>query len=212
VDTIDEDDSHTEESELFNLYNAIHVPLPKVQSSDNGHIGSQGAKETAPFPDPAESQPFRRWMSTLRRRHLQRRKKPEMSLKDTDEDLSVNTSLSKATDSMQRKPESVTSSMGFVTTVKSTSITIGSASIDPAFERGPQSKTRLGNRSSNTEARRSIDSHRGGLGPVIDESAWLRSLQRRKIVEELIASEEGYIADLKVLINVSEVTSHDRVS
>ncbi|KAJ4322430.1 hypothetical protein N0V94_002417 [Neodidymelliopsis sp. IMI 364377] len=201
VDTIDEDDSHTEESELFNLYNAIHVPLPKVQYSENGYVGSQEAGEMASFPDPAEPQPFRRWMSTLRRRHLQRRKKPERSLKDTDENLFVPSSLSKATDSIQRKPESVTSSMGFVTTVKSTSITIGSASIDPTLERGPQGKARLGNRSSNTEARRSVDSHRGGLGPVIDESAWLRSLQRRKIVEELIASEEGYIADLKVLIN-----------
>lgn len=49
-----------------------------------------------------------------------------------------------------------------------------------------------------------MDSHRGLLGPIMDESAWLRSLQRRKIVEELIASEEGYIADLKVLINVRE--------
>lgn len=47
-----------------------------------------------------------------------------------------------------------------------------------------------------------MDSHRGTLGPIIDESAWLRSLQRRKIVEELIVSEEGYIADLKILINV----------
>jgi hypothetical protein len=94
--------------------------------------------------------------------------------------------------------------MAFVTAVKSTSITIASTSIAPTSAKGPQSKARLGNRSSNTDARRSMDSHHGGLGPVIDESAWLRSLQRRKVVEELIASEEGYIADLKVLINVSD--------
>jgi hypothetical protein len=49
-----------------------------------------------------------------------------------------------------------------------------------------------------------MDSHLGPLGPIIDESACLRSLQRRKIVEELIASEEGYISDLKVLINVCQ--------
>lgn len=71
-------------------------------------------------------------------------------------------------------------------------------------ERAEHKTTRFGNRSSNTDARRSIDSNRGGLGPVLDESAWLRSLQRRKVVEELIASEESYIADLKVLINVRE--------
>lgn len=91
--------------------------------------------------------------------------------------------------------------MGFVTTVKTTSITVASTSIAPTSERAPY-KARIGNRSSITDARRSIESYRGGLGPVIDESAWLRSLQRRKVVEELIASEESYIADLKVLINV----------
>lgn len=47
-----------------------------------------------------------------------------------------------------------------------------------------------------------MDSYRGTLGPTVDESAWLRSLQRRKIVEELVVSEAGYIADLKILIYV----------
>ncbi|KAJ4345126.1 hypothetical protein N0V95_005898 [Ascochyta clinopodiicola] len=91
--------------------------------------------------------------------------------------------------------------MGFVTRVKTSSLTVGSTSIAPISEKGLHNKIRLDNRSSNTDARRSTESHRGGLGPVIDESAWLRSLQRRKVVEELIASEESYIADLKVLIN-----------
>jgi hypothetical protein len=47
-----------------------------------------------------------------------------------------------------------------------------------------------------------MDSHRGTLGPILDESAWLRPLQRRNIDEELVASEEGYIADVEILINV----------
>lgn len=47
-----------------------------------------------------------------------------------------------------------------------------------------------------------MDSYRGTLGRIVDESAWLRSLQRRKIVEELIVSEAGYIDDSKILIHV----------
>ena len=47
-----------------------------------------------------------------------------------------------------------------------------------------------------------MESNAGSLGPIIDEGAWLRSVQRRKVLEELIASEESYIGDMKVLVNV----------
>jgi hypothetical protein len=47
-----------------------------------------------------------------------------------------------------------------------------------------------------------MDSHRGTLGPIVDDSAWLQSLQFRKIFEELIVSEAGYTADLEILLNV----------
>jgi hypothetical protein len=99
----------------------------------------------------------------------------------------------------------MSSSMGCVAAVGSASVTVGSASIAPHSDANHLGHTRIGQRGSHlSDARRSTDSHRGPLGPIIDESAWLRSVQRRKIVEELIASEEGYIADLKVLINVSK--------
>ncbi|UPX13203.1 uncharacterized protein EKO05_0003725 [Ascochyta rabiei] len=201
VEDTDVDDDNIEESELFNLREAIHVPLPGVCFPDETRDEQQDVRKAIPSSVPAESKPFRRWMSTLRRRHLQRRKKLEMSLDGAEEVPVLCSPLQMSTDSARRTSESMTSSMGFVTTVKTTSLTIGSTSIAPTSERGLHNKTRLGNRSSNIDARRSIEGHRGVLGPVIDESAWLRSLQRRKVVEELIASEESYIADLKVLIN-----------
>lgn len=37
----------------------------------------------------------------------------------------------------------------------------------------------------------------------LDEPAYLRAVQRRRILEELIDSEENYLGDLKVLTNVS---------
>lgn len=199
------DDNNIEESELFNLYEAIHVPLPEGRISDNSGVEYHDPPAAAQEILQTETQPFRRWMSTLRRRHLHRRKKQELSFDGGEEILVVRSPRYTDEHSVRRVSESITSSMGFVTTVKTTSITVASTSIAPMSERAPHKTTRFGNRGSNTDARRSIDSIRGGLGPVLDEGAWLRSLQRRKVVEELIASEESYIADLKVLINVRNV-------
>ncbi|KAF1926281.1 Rho guanyl nucleotide exchange factor [Didymella exigua CBS 183.55] len=195
------DDSNIEESELFNLYEAIHVPLPEGRFSDNSGVEQRDVPAAAPETLQSETQPFRRWMSTLRRRHLHRRKKQELSFDAGEELLAVRSPRLTDATSARRTSESITSSMGFVTNVKTTSVTVASTSIAPMSERAAHKTTRFGNRSSNTDARRSFDSNRGGLGPVLDESAWLRSLQRRKVVEELMASEESYIADLKVLIN-----------
>lgn len=202
--SVNANDSHVEGSKLFNLYEAIHVPLPGGQRQKNVDHQQRDPADITPDTLSNEQQPFRRWMSTLRRRHLHRRKKHELSFDGGEEVLVVRSAQPTTEDSIRRASESMTSSMGFVTAVKTTSVTIASTSVAPTSEEGLHNKARLGQRSSNTDARRSIDSHRGGLGPVIDESAWLRSLQRRKVVEELIASEESYIADLKVLINVSE--------
>jgi hypothetical protein len=52
----------------------MHVSLPEVRFSDNS--GDEPTAEPAPpnHVDATVSQPFRRWMSTLWRRHLERRK------------------------------------------------------------------------------------------------------------------------------------------
>lgn len=211
ADDMDINDNDFEETHLFNLYEAIHVPLPGGRFID--HNGDEPRKdyEEVPAAISASLQPFRRWMSTLRRRHAQRWKDndseiPRLSFDTTDGMSILSRPLGRLSESVRRTSESMTSSMGYVTALKSASMTIGSASIAPRSEAGVQGKVRLGNRSCNySEARRSLESHRGTLGPVLDESAWLRSLQRRKVVEELISSEESYIADLKVLINVCDL-------
>ena len=202
------EDSNFEESELFNLYEAIRVPLPEGRASDNTAGEPDEEPETAVDPAPTYPQPFRRWMSTLRRRHAQRRKdhstdipRASFDMMEGDGELGP---LREVPQSTRRTSESLSSSMGGVVAMKSASITIAGTSIAPRSETGLQGKSRMGNRSSYySDARKSGESHRGTLGPVIDESAWLRSLQRRRVVEEIIASEESYVADLKVLINVS---------
>lgn len=208
ADDMDIDDNDFEETRLFNLYEAIHVPLPEGRFTDDDGNEPREEYEEVPVAIHVPSQPFRRWMSTLRRRHAQRWRDnlPEilrLSFDTTDGISVLSRPPERLSESARRTSESLTSSMGYVTAMKSASITIGSTSIAPRSDAGLQGRVRLGNRSSNySEVRRSLESHRGALGPVLDESAWLRSLQRRKVVEELISSEESYIADLKVLINV----------
>jgi hypothetical protein len=203
------DDGHLEESDLFDLYEAMHVPLPETRFSDNS--GDEPAAEPS-LPSPTDTtvtQPFRRWMSTLRRRHLERRKgrhteTPRLSFDLDNGNTDGATQSNHLQESMRRNSESMSSSIGYVGTMKTASMTVGSTSIAPRSDAGYPGRSRIGRSSHYSDARRSMDSHRGPLGPIVDESAWLRSLQRRKIVEELVASEEGYIADLKVLINVCD--------
>lgn len=205
---MDVDKSHVNESDLFDLYEAIQVPLPEGRFSENTGSESHVEAEMVSTTDSNNSQPFRRWLSTLRRRHAQHRndratEQPRLSL---ESESMVRETLSlplHELDSLRRNSESMSSSIGCITTMRPASMTVASASIAPRSETGYRGKARIGNRSSHySDVRRSLDSHSGHLGPIVDESAWLRSLQRRRIVEELIASEESYIGDLKVLINV----------
>jgi hypothetical protein len=206
---MDVDAEEQEDADLYDLYDAIHVPLPEGRFTDN--TGSEPSLEPEEPDVPVESSPpsFRRWMSTLRRRHMHRRKTsapilPPWLIDVMDVDASVSSTLSYGLESLRRKSESMSSSLDYVTKMKSASITIASASIAPRSDAaGLHSMTRYGKRSSTfSEHRRSTESNAGALGPIVDEGAWLRSVQRRKIIEEIISSEESYIGDLKVLINV----------
>ncbi|ORY15712.1 Rho guanyl nucleotide exchange factor [Clohesyomyces aquaticus] len=196
-------------NDLLDLYDAIHIPLPDGRFSDS--TGSEAAT-LPPMQPPIRIEvsppPFKRWMSTLRRRHVQRRKEqrtePQQWLFDAGHSaMSMLAPLPYVPECLRRKSESTSSSMGCVTGLKSASITLASASIAPRSDGGAfHGQGRHANRGSHySDARRSTDSNPGVLGPVIDEGAWLRSMQRRRIVEEIISSEESYIGDLKVLIN-----------
>jgi hypothetical protein len=211
-DSLDEttgaDHAHLDEADTFGFYEAMHVPLSAGLLSNNTYSESHEQQNQAPLTMVNQPRPFRRWLSTLRRRHIYRRKEyafetSQLSFDADSRDSDVLLLSSCYQGSQQRNSESRSSSMGCITVVKSASMTVASTSIAPRSDNGFRAQGRIANRSSHySDARRSLDSHRGPLGPIVDENAWLRSLQRRKIVEELIASEEGYIADLKVLINV----------
>ncbi|KAF2177708.1 hypothetical protein K469DRAFT_643975 [Zopfia rhizophila CBS 207.26] len=197
-----------QDSDFFELYGAIHIPLPEGRFSDSTGDEPMDEPEQAPIAIEISPPPFRRWMSTLRRRHIQRRKAPisetlRWSIDAVDKGTSILSPLAHVPESLCGKSESMTSSLGCVIAMKSASITLASTSIAHRSDGGGvQSRLQVETRNrSFSEARKSTDSNMAALGPVIDENAWLRSVQRRKIIEELISSEESYIGDLKVLIN-----------
>jgi RhoGEF domain len=111
-----------------------------------------------------------------------------------------------------------TNSSGFVHTVKTASFSNGSFSL--------MSKSLFLGRSSETHAllsshsRFSTDSERPVTNSSLDEGALRRSVRRRQILEELVATEETYIADLKALVylmstllaSASSISSHLRLS
>lgn len=205
VDNNTDDD----DTEFFDLYEAIHIPLPEGSWSDNTANEAQGDLED-PDEEVVSPQPFRRWMSTLRRRHIRRHRDPVPEVPSAAVEMIEDLALLfpqvvPITKTARRFSDSLSSSLGCITAIHSASITVASASIAPRSDTpGVADKARLGKRSSHySEARKSTESHGGALSTIIDEGAWLRSAQRRKVVEELISTEESYISDLKVLVNVS---------
>lgn len=202
------DNNTDDDTEFFDLYEAIHVPLPGGRWSDN--TTSEGQEEQQlPVEKAGTPQPFRRWMSTLRRRHIHRRNDamgevPTVAVEAAEDDMTPFPPFVPLAETGRRLSDSMSSSIGCVTAVGSASITVGSASIAPRSDTGGfGDRARLGKRSSHySEARKSTESNGGALNTIVDEGAWLRSVQRRKIIEELISTEESYIADLKVLVNV----------
>lgn len=99
------------------------------------------------------------------------------------------------------------SSLGFVTAVKSASISLASFSIAAkSRNRGHSSKhqkTDHSSRASNIGPRTSEDSAYAARGIANDVAVTNRSIRRRRVLEEIISTEEGYFGDVKFLMNVS---------
>ena len=145
---------------------------------------------------------FQRWLSTLRRRKQQIQSgltPPSQKLKLRYLNTSPMSPVKRRLQNHEHS-DSRSSSAGFVTAVKSATATIASTSIatvshgNARWRRGHQRSSLL----SGSDPRPSVDSQRS----AIDEAAKQRSQKRRDKLEELIRSEESYVADMKALSNV----------
>lgn len=124
-----------------------------------------------------DTPPFRKWMRSFRRKEPKRRAIVCPLIEDgivlKDEDATSNMPSSKT------GTKTPSSSMRFVTAVKTASNTFASLSIAGGSAR------------------------RKSSGGTLDDATVMRMRDRRCALEELINTEEYYIADLKVLVNVS---------
>ena len=151
--------------------------------------------------------PFHRWMKTLHRRAQHRPRSTLTSSRHRKMQSLDGRSTTRSRQSQHRRSSSG-SSFGFVAAVKSASVSIASASAMTRPRRNTgrsqgQARTERSSRASFTAARQSEDSGYGERPLLPNPEATDRSLQRRRILEELINTEEGYIRDVRFLMNVS---------
>jgi len=144
---------------------------------------------------------FNRWMRNIQKRRMTVNGPMDKSEKSYVDGLDP-------PNKRRHQKSSSESSSGFVTAVKSASISMASFSIAPPSKRtgvsSRRNKTEISSRASNT-GRQSEDTSFVARSAVVDQGVSNRLLQRRLVLEELIATEENYIADVKFLQNVSEM-------
>lgn len=184
----DEDDEIAEIKERFSLESQLENPLTdKLQPS-------------------SPERPFNKWIKSLQRKAVQRREETVGDEHDSEPEKQSQGMRSRAPS--HHKKSSSASSLGFVTAIKSASISLASFSVAPRSRRttlqsshGVRSTDR-GSTASHVFGRRSEDSSYMARGSAVDEAVMDRCLQRRRVLEEIISTEESYVADVRFLMNV----------
>lgn len=150
--------------------------------------------------------PFQRWVSNLRRRAHRRQDLVRISSCNSIHAVQENTPVYR---SWHHRKSSTGSSAAFVTGVRSASVSLSSVNELPRSRRRglrhPQrySSTGMSTRTSISARRSSVDSSSADRRSMpLDPAVTERSLQRRRVMEELINTEEGYIGDVRFLMNV----------
>lgn len=148
--------------------------------------------------------PFRRWMKSVRQKSPARReplkaREERWSLDDFDEN--GGSEVVDQTVRHHRKSRSM-SSAGLITAVKSATASIAAPPTNSKRQSALLRRSKRSSRFSDTS--QSTSAEYGQLSPApLDEAGLERARQRRSTIDEIVSSEESYLADLKVLVNVS---------
>ncbi|KAI0013472.1 Dbl homology domain-containing protein [Xylariaceae sp. FL0662B] len=185
----DNEDKSTHSADLPRL-------LPDGDDGDN----KSGKKEAYSL----KAGPFHKWMKTLHRRAHRSRIHATGSLFEPFPEYSFGTDG--APPDGHRKSSSG-SSFGFVAAVRSASVSLASNSVITRPRRHTarsslHGRTDRSSRGSMSAPRFSEDSVGFEQTFITDPGVTERLLQRRRILEELINTEESYIGDIKFLMNV----------
>jgi hypothetical protein len=193
-------------------FNADEPQVGGTPNRERFSLDGPGAFSNRSLPLEGE-RPFNKWMRNLQRRGTQRRKTVSCEIGSAvlDPELFGSSGTQKKT---AHKKSSSGSSFGFVTAVKSASISLASFSVAPRSRKtGVSSRQQRTDRSSKTSnvGRLSEDSSYIARGIVIDQAVTNRLLQRRRVLEEIISTEESYVADVKFLMNVRQSEAYSLV-
>ena len=149
--------------------------------------------------------PFNKWMRDLQKRAGQRRQTVSCDVDGSALERELFDSPT-VQGKLRHKKSLSGSSFAFVTAVKSATVSLASFSVAPRSRRtGVSSRHQRTDRSSKASnaGRLSDDSSYVARGMVIDQAVLNRLLQRRRVLEEIITTEESYVGDVKFLMNVS---------
>lgn len=163
----------------------------------------QVANRSLPIPLENERPPFHKWVRDIHKRAGQRRKTVSCDVDGSALERELLDSPAIQSRSRHKKSSSG-SSFGFVTAVKSATVSLASFSVAPLSKRtGVSSRHHRTDRSSKASnaGRRSEDSSYVAKG-ALDQAVMARLLQRRRVIEEIINTEESYVGDVKFLMNV----------
>lgn len=161
--------------------------------------------------DPARrlKKPFHRWIRTLRRRHAQRHGMAGHDSGSPFRSHVLGDNKSQGTPSSPHRKSSSASSFNYVTAVRSAGTSLAGVSLlarsrrNTLFSSRGHSRADHSSRASVCGVRLSEDSACLDRSLATDPAVAERALQRRRILEELINTEEGYIGDIRFLMNVS---------
>ena len=154
--------------------------------------------------------PFHRWMKSLHKKSAQGSQTVSYIVDGSPLEAHLSEAPAVVPGHGHKKSNSG-SSFGFVSAVKSASISLASLSVAQRSRKtGISSRRRKTDRSSKTSTidyRLSEDSSYVSRGAVNDQAVTNRLLQRRRVLEELISTEESYVADVRFLMNVRSYSS-----
>lgn len=144
---------------------------------------------------------FRRWASTFRHKRDGYRRKVTKQATETESGThETNLRPNMPLDHSWRQKRTSNASSRFVATVKTASMSNDSMSLFPQSHR----YSRVGDTGANksSDPRTSVDSQRPSSISSSDRGALRRSIRRRQVLQEVLSSEESYVADLKALHNL----------
>ncbi|KAJ2900511.1 Round spore [Zalerion maritima] len=160
----------------------------------------------------SQDKPFHKWMKTLHRRAASRAQNilnedQQAWCMNFSEEHATRSRFSTPRSSHRRGSSSDSSFGGFVSAVKSAGSSLANVSLLTKSRRNTLRsrhtvRTDRSSKASVSAPRRSEESGGPEAPTKEDEPTMERALQRRKILEELISTEESYIGDIRFLMNV----------